>query len=208
MSPRTKEQNEAIRDARIRQIRRAAAEVYLKRGLSFEMRDVAAQAELGYGTVYHYYRNKYQLFRDLLWQALDAASELTGQALIGSGPMPERLKAWAVGLLDLWAEEPTVFILYKMAAENFHQLPPEAAVSLPERFEAELYRPLIDALRTEADDEAEALADANVLIGSLTGCAGLWLYHGQKQWSAGRIAERLLEGIGRRKTSREGHWNW
>lgn len=198
MSPRTKEQNEAIRLTRIHQIQDAAAEVYLQRGMSFEMRDVAAQAGLGYGTVYHYYKNKYQLFHDLLASALDSASELSARTLSGGLPLPERLRAWAVGLLELWAEQPMVFILYKMASENFHQLPPESVGRLPDRFEAELYGPVIEALRV-SDDESSALENANLLIGSLTGCAGLWLYHGRRELDAERVADRLLAGFGQRK---------
>ncbi|WP_027094068.1 TetR/AcrR family transcriptional regulator [Cohnella thermotolerans] len=202
MSPRTKEQNEAIREARIRQILLAAADVYLTRGMAFEMRDVAAHAGLGYGTVYHYYSNKYQLFRDLLLSALDAAADLTERALSGRGKARERLRTLAVGLLKLWVEEPMVFILYKMASENFHQLPSGSAGELPERFEAELYQPVAEALR-EATGDANALDAANVLIGSLIGSAGLWLYHRQAGMDAERTADLLFEGIARQTDDRE-----
>ncbi|MEK5260842.1 TetR family transcriptional regulator [Paenibacillus sp. FSL L8-0663] len=73
MSPRTKEQNEEIRLRRLEQIRKAAADVFLNKGPLLEIRDVAAQAGLGYGTVYHYYSNKGNLLYDLLWDALERA---------------------------------------------------------------------------------------------------------------------------------------
>lgn len=50
MTPRTKEQNEEIRLRRLVQIRKAAADVFLYKGPLLEIRDVAAQAGLGYGT--------------------------------------------------------------------------------------------------------------------------------------------------------------
>lgn len=75
MTPRTKEQNEEIRLRRLAQIRKAAADVFLNKGPLLEIRDVAAQAELGYGTVYHYYSNKGDLLHDLLWDALERAGE-------------------------------------------------------------------------------------------------------------------------------------
>ncbi len=203
MSPRTKEQNEEIRLARIRQIRAAAADVYLTRGMAFEMRDVAAQAGVGYGTVYHYYNNKYLLFRDLLWNALDSASELTRQALSEEGPARERLRSLSVKLLRLWSEEPMAFILYKMASERFHQLPPDSVGQLPERFEAELYLPVVEALR-ESHGDALAEETANVLIGSLIGSAGLWLYHRHPKMDAERMADLLFAGIAEPKASREG----
>ncbi|MGZ0040893.1 TetR/AcrR family transcriptional regulator [Paenibacillus ottowii] len=73
MSPRTKEQNEEIRLRRLAQIRKAAADVFLNKGPLLEIRDVAVQAGLGYGTVYHYYSNKGDLLNDLLWDALERA---------------------------------------------------------------------------------------------------------------------------------------
>ncbi|OME94756.1 MULTISPECIES: TetR/AcrR family transcriptional regulator [Paenibacillus] len=73
MTPRTKEQNEEIRLRRLTQIRKAAADVFLNKGPLLEIRDVATQAELGYGTVYHYYSNKGDLLHDLLWDALERA---------------------------------------------------------------------------------------------------------------------------------------
>ncbi|MGV2806286.1 TetR/AcrR family transcriptional regulator, partial [Clostridium perfringens] len=53
MTPRTKEQNEEIGLRRLTQIRKAAADVFLNKGPLLEIRDVATQAERGYGTVYH-----------------------------------------------------------------------------------------------------------------------------------------------------------
>jgi AcrR family transcriptional regulator len=73
MSPRTKEQNEEIRLRRLAQIQKAAADVFLNKGPLLEIRDVAVQAGLGYGTVYHYYSNKGNLLHDLLWDALERA---------------------------------------------------------------------------------------------------------------------------------------
>lgn len=73
MTPRTKEQNDEIRLRRLAQIRKAAADVFLNKGPLLEIRDVAAQAGLGYGTVYHYYSNKGDLLHDLLWDALERA---------------------------------------------------------------------------------------------------------------------------------------
>lgn len=74
MTPRTKEQNEEIRLRRLAQIRVAAADVFLEKGLTLEIRDVATEAGLGYGTVYHYYSNKGDLLYDVLWTAIDRKS--------------------------------------------------------------------------------------------------------------------------------------
>ncbi|WP_435925052.1 TetR family transcriptional regulator [Paenibacillus sp. DYY-L-2] len=76
MTPRTKEQNEQIRLRRMKQILKAAADVYLDKNMLMEIRDVAAAAGLGYGTVYHYYNNKSDLLYDLLLQGLERAADI------------------------------------------------------------------------------------------------------------------------------------
>ncbi|RCX23081.1 TetR family transcriptional regulator [Fontibacillus phaseoli] len=76
MTPRTKEQNEQIRIRRMAQILKVAADVYLDKGMLMEIRDVAAEAGLGYGTVYHYYKNKADVLHDLLAQAMNRAEEI------------------------------------------------------------------------------------------------------------------------------------
>lgn len=94
MTPRTKEQNEEIRLRRLVQIRKAAADVFLDKGPLLEIRDVAAQAGLGYGTVYHYFSNKGDLLHDLLWDALERAgrwleapSEVPRTSASGEAPL-------------------------------------------------------------------------------------------------------------------------
>ncbi|ALA42207.1 TetR family transcriptional regulator [Paenibacillus peoriae] len=96
MSPRTKEQNEEIRLRRLAQIRKAAADVFLNKGPLLEIRDVAVQAGLGYGTVYHYYSNKGNLLHDLLWDALERAGGwLEAPRASASGEAPT---GWHFGL--------------------------------------------------------------------------------------------------------------
>lgn len=85
MTPRTKEQNEAIRLRRVHEILRATAEVYLDKGILLEIRDVASAAGLGYGTVYHYYNNKNDLVSDMLYQGLERAMTLWTGALSPAG---------------------------------------------------------------------------------------------------------------------------
>ncbi|WP_240420086.1 TetR/AcrR family transcriptional regulator [Paenibacillus periandrae] len=194
MSPRTKEQNEEIRAIRIQQILRAAALVYIDKGITMEMRDVAAQAALGYGTVYHYYKNKYELFDDLLWCAFEQAKSVTETALVGGGPWPERLRHYIVLMLRQWSEDLSVFILYKMSTENFHQLPGGRYRELSKRFHEELYLPLAEILRGCTGGRSPEKA-ANMLIGSLVGYAGLHIYHQHEEMDGNEAAETLLTGI-------------
>jgi AcrR family transcriptional regulator len=287
MTPRTKEQNEEIRLRRLAQIRKVAADVFLIKGPLLEIRDVAAQAGLGYGTVYHYYSNKGDLLHDLLWDALERAGgwmeapvEATLEAQI-EGPMEARIEAPMVALVDaplkaqieapmvglrasasgvapaeghsrlaaavgtgnsaavvgtgnsaaadsrsggsegapaaelgsvaaagvrllqLWAEDHALYLLYKLAGEGFASLPEARSALLLAAFRREVLAPFAALLETgHAADGAAAsggnalelpyrLQRAEMLLAALVGCASLSLRRGKLHEEAGDIVRFL-----------------
>ncbi|MGQ3481858.1 TetR/AcrR family transcriptional regulator, partial [Paenibacillus sp. TY11] len=169
MSPRTKEQNEEIRLRRLAQIRKAAADVFLNKGPLLEIRDVAVQAGLGYGTVYHYYSNKGNLLHDLLWDALERAGGwLEAPRASASGEVPAGghfglaaadtensaaaelgpVAAAGIRLLQLWAEDHALYLLHKLAGEGFASLPEARSAPLSAAFRREVLAPLASLLET------------------------------------------------------------
>ncbi|GIP59266.1 TetR family transcriptional regulator [Paenibacillus sp. FSL W8-0186] len=307
MTPRTKEQNEEIRLRRLVQIRKAAADVFLCKGPLLEIRDVAAQAGLGYGTVYHYYSNKGDLLHDLLLDALERAgrwleaplkdpaegpvggsdkallkipsedpleapSEPPMEALLKNslgGPLKAPLEAQlenppleaplagqlktprasvsgkapadghfglaaaadtgnsaaagsrsgdretdaaaelspvataVVRLLQLWAEDHALYLLYKLAGEGFASLPEARSAPLSAAFRREVLAPLAALLKSgRAADRAAAspgnaaeppyrLERAEMLLAALVGCASLSLRRGKLHEEARDIAQFL-----------------
>lgn len=202
MTPRTKEQNEEIRLRRLAQIRMAAADVFLTKGPLLEIRDVAVEAGLGYGTVYHYYSNKGDLLHDLLWDALDRAGEwlkTLPEDVMNLGP-PHEPPASAL-LLQLWAEDHAVYLLYKQAAEGFPALPEARSAPLSAAFRQELLTPLAEVLGSRVVNGATAEADiagsqaqpqhTEMLLAALAGCALLPLRRGQLAEEAGAIVRVL-----------------
>jgi AcrR family transcriptional regulator len=202
MSPRTKEQNEEIREQRMAQIMKAAAQVFLDKGIMLEIRDVAARSGLGYGTVYHYFKNKQQLLEELLQQAFELAEELVRIHLLEAGdrerePM-QRLKLYYKELLEEWMRNPALYILYKVITENFHSLPEGVGRGLGEAFQERLHQPVVEVLRQTGTGEPLQLA--NMMIGALTGFAGLHLHHRHQATDLGYCVEALLAGIGQNTT--------
>jgi len=251
MTPRTKEQNEEIRLQRLVQIRKAAAEVFLNKGPLLEIRDVAVQAGLGYGTVYHYYSNKGDLLHDLLWDALDRAGEWlkvprasrevaavghsglagaaaekgnlaghSGLAVPAENGNPAAadsrsgcretaaatelgpVAAAAVRLLQLWAVDPALYLLHKLAGEGFAALPEARRAPLSAAFRREILEPLAalpetgsvaDGAAASGGNAAEPyqLQHAEMLLAALTGCASLSLRRGQLHEEAGDIIRFL-----------------
>ncbi|SFE77440.1 transcriptional regulator, TetR family [Paenibacillus algorifonticola] len=245
MTPRTKEQNDEIRLRRLAQIRKAAADVFLNKGPLLEIRDVAAQAGLGYGTVYHYYSNKGDLLQDLLWDALEraggwletpleaplevprasalgeaqadghfglAAAADTGNSAAADSRSGSRETAASaelgpvaagVRLLQLWAEDHALYLLYKLAGEGFASLPEARSATLSAAFRREVLAPLAALLETgRAADGAAAsggnaaeppyrLQHAEMLLAALVGCASLSLRRGKLHEEARDIARFL-----------------
>jgi len=199
MCPRTKEQNDRIRERRRREIVQAAADVWLDKGHALEIRDVALRAGLGYGTVYHYYPNKYRLLDDMLGEAVETSAAAVGQLPAEDGPHGTALVRFAETLLRLWATDRSTFILYKAAAENYRSVPADTRRLLDERFQSRLFAPLAETVRREAGcGAAEAERLAGILLASLVGCAGLHLFRGQfdihTQAMAGMLVNGLLAG--------------
>lgn len=201
MTPRTKEQNEEIRLRRLAQIRKAAADVFLNKGPLLEIRDVAAQAGLGYGTVYHYYSNKGDLLYDLLWDALERAGGWLEAPL--EAPAEGPVAAASVRLLQLWAEDHALYLLNKLAGEGFAALPEARSTPLSAAYRREVLAPLAELLETgRAEDGAAAsggnaaeppyrLQRAEMLLAALVGCASLALRRGKLHEEARDIARFL-----------------
>lgn len=195
MSPRTKEQNDAIRELRMNQIMQAAAEVYLEKGIQLEIRDVAVKAELGYGTVYHYYKNKQMLLEDLLWEALNQTESAVQPALTGDGGRSHKAESFSRLLLRKCIQDPSVFILLKSVADNFHHFPGNRFIKLFTEFQDRIYSPFVEMIR-EGIDSKSPEKTANLIFGSLIGCAALNIHHNmQSELDVEGFVEMIFSAI-------------
>lgn len=88
-------------------IRRAARRVFSRRGVAgIGLTHVAREARMGRSTIYHYYRDKTALTRDMVRELLEEEEALFSAAARGSGTPVERLERLTValtGLFEGWA---------------------------------------------------------------------------------------------------------
>jgi AcrR family transcriptional regulator len=195
MSPRTKEQNDAIRQMRMNQIMQAAAEVYLEKGIQVEIRDVAVKAELGYGTVYHYYKNKHMLLEDLLWDALNRTESAVLPALTGDCGNLLKAESFSRLLLQKCTQDPSVFILLKTVADNFHHFPGNRFNKLFAVFQERIYLPFVEMIR-EGIDSKSPEKTATLIFGSLVGCTALNIHHNMRnEMDVDGIVDMIFAGI-------------
>jgi AcrR family transcriptional regulator len=195
MSPRTKEQNDAIREMRMDQIMQAAAEVYLEKGIQLEIRDVAVKAELGYGTVYHYYKSKHMLLEDLLWDALDRTESAVLPAITGDCGSLLKAESFSRLLLTKCIQDPSVFILLKTVADNFHHFPGNRFSKLFGDFQERIYLPFVEMIR-EGIGSKSAEKTANLIFGSLVGYTALNIHHNMRsEMDVDGIVDMIFSGI-------------
>lgn len=190
MCPRTKEQNEHIRTQRREQILDAAARAYFRTGGSFDIRDVAREAELGYGTVYHYYPNRHLLIEDVLDSGFKRCElALTEWANLRGGGLDERqVLMYCQVLLRLWQSDARAYLVYKMAAEHYVGLPNKDRLPARKRFMERLYAPL-QSIAQRKDDSVDHL------LAVLVGCCGLHYYAGTSELNVDRIARLAMQAI-------------
>ncbi len=113
--PRSAKDNETIRAARREEIFRAAARVFAKKGFAAtKIADIAAEAHLSHGLLYHYYGSKEEVYTALFDEILDKRPIL--EASVSSAPtaigrIERRVALW----LEKSAERPELGVMVTQA---------------------------------------------------------------------------------------------
>lgn len=190
MCPRTKEQNELIRMQRSEQILDATARTYFRTGGSFDIRDVAREAKIGYGTVYHYYPNRHLLIEDVLASGFERCEQALAEwtNIQGGGQDETQMLTYCKALLRLWQSDARAYLVYRMAAEHYAGLPERDRHSTKRQFMERLYVPL-QAIAQREDDSVD------LMLSVLVGCCGLHYYAGASELDVDRIAKLAMQAI-------------
>ena len=100
MSPRTKDQTTQLRTERKAQILQAASNVFSHIGFhAANVSDVAREAQVSQGTIYHYFKSKEELFMAVfaVWETAGFYQEVN-TAIDGSASAAEQLRQLAYGM--------------------------------------------------------------------------------------------------------------
>jgi AcrR family transcriptional regulator len=104
--PRTEKQNQQIRDERQEQILQAALKVFARRGMmAAKIGDIATEARLSHGLVYHYFKSKEEIFTTLVKRAIEGSSLVVQYAKQQSGSPLEKLRWMTRMILESIAGE-------------------------------------------------------------------------------------------------------
>ncbi|GIP33448.1 TetR/AcrR family transcriptional regulator [Paenibacillus sp. J2TS4] len=163
MSPRTKEQNEEIRKQRTQEIMQAAILVYAEKGYAAsEIGEIAERAGLARGLVYHYFKNKQALFRELYEYMMDRTQRFTESHFEQEGSVFELFNRYARVVCDQVLEEPAVSLFYMRISMDVHYLYTDESFS-PLEWAKSFMQPMAQAIVRGMDQETIRRGDASLM---------------------------------------------
>lgn len=110
--PRTPEENERIRKVTKEKIHSAAMELFIQQGYhATSINDVAKQANISKGLLYHYYRGKEDLLATMIEIRIGELVEVMKQAVALKTPA-EQLRRIVEGAIDTVQKQPDVHRFY------------------------------------------------------------------------------------------------
>lgn len=150
--PRSPKDNENIRAARREEIFRAAGRVFAKKGFAAtKIADIAAEANLSHGLLYHYYRSKEEVYSALFEEIL-SKRPLMDESIASLPTAIERLERRIVFWLEKGAERPelTVLVTQALVADT---LPPPARMTFLHYARTSYEAMLEDIRQAQADGD-------------------------------------------------------
>jgi AcrR family transcriptional regulator len=163
-------------ETRPQQIIEAALEVFGEQGLAnARLQDIAARAGVSKGTIYLYFPNKEELFREVIRQTAVAAIESGEQKAQGQGSPTEQLYAAMRGYWN-FVRSPVFRTLHRLVLGELHQFPDLAQFYADEVVSRGL-RLLSGIIRRGIDTgefrDIEPMTAARMLV-ALTVMNGIW----------------------------------
>lgn len=114
--PRTPEENQHIKDARRTDVLRAASRVFAKKGFAAaKINDIAHEAGLSHGLVYHYFRTKDDVFAAILEAKIEDMRCAMQEDEAATGSAVERIRASVGRWLQRTLEEPEMGLMIAQA---------------------------------------------------------------------------------------------
>ncbi|ULL16328.1 TetR/AcrR family transcriptional regulator [Paenibacillus sp. H1-7] len=163
MSPRTKEQNDEIRKQRTQEIMKAAILVYAEKGYAAsEIGEVAERAGLARGLVYHYFKNKQTLFRELYEYMMNSAQSNTVAHFAREGAVLELFNTYAWSVCNQVLEAPAIFRFYTRISLDVHYLYTDGTYS-PLEWVKSFMKPMVQALEKGIEQTTIRSGDANLM---------------------------------------------
>ena len=134
--PRSEEANIQIKDDRQKQILASALRVFIHKGFAgAKMCDIATEAGISYGLMYHYFQSKDEIYTELVRNAVDSSRRTMEQVRADDSEPIDKLRSLAQTIVTSVDEHQSagysfVLMMEAMTSENF---PVQAALHTHDR---------------------------------------------------------------------------
>lgn len=170
--PRSKEENQKIREERINEIKNAAIRVYASKGfLGTQMEDIAKEAGLAKGLLYYYFKSKNELFQNVFLELLDKAKNYTKMLTVEVKSFEQSLETFLSFMILSAFEKPMYPLAYKMIPDDLHHVFPENALEMQQSFFEHFTKPMVE-LFSKAMESGE-IQKGNPMIQALLFTSGV-----------------------------------
>jgi AcrR family transcriptional regulator len=183
-------------EERPRQILDAALAVFAERGLAAaRLEDIAKRAGLSKGTIYLYFPNKEELFREVIRNSVISFIERGEARLEELGDPLQALDAWMEGYWA-WLRSPVFPAMHRLVSSELHSFPDIAAFYAKEVIER-AHRLVCDMLQRAMDAGQLRRMDALVaarMLSALFVTHALWYHQRTSIKSIAHIPEQVIFG--------------
>jgi AcrR family transcriptional regulator len=94
MCPRSEQANAQVKDDRQKQILASALKVFIHKGFAAaKMSDIATEAGISYGLMYHYFQSKDEIYGELVRDAIDSSRCVIEHATAENGEPIDKVRA-------------------------------------------------------------------------------------------------------------------
>jgi AcrR family transcriptional regulator len=164
--PRSRQENQRIKEERRRQIMDAALKIFAEKGLDATMiSDIAAAADLSYGLIYHYFHDKEELFIALVERAMQGTLRLTEEVMAQPGTPWERLYMLCREMVDGTLTRPEYYRI--MLQAQLGDSPSSAVSALMRQYGAQIWQNIATLIRQGQEAEQVITGDPQELVGLL-----------------------------------------
>ncbi|QTD40524.1 TetR/AcrR family transcriptional regulator [Sporosarcina sp. Te-1] len=154
--PKTEQQNQELRDARREQILRVATSIFARRGMAgTKISDIAKEAQLSHGLVYHYFSSKEEIFIELVRNAAASSIEVIHMANEQPGQAAEKMYWMTTQILQSLQGESRLLYLLMMQASTSEAVPVEVKAILKEHSPVMQTIPLIKEAQEDGEFRSE-----------------------------------------------------
>ena len=154
-------------EAKRRQILKAATVVFAERGYEgCRVGDIAREAGIAYGLIYHYFENKEDILNSVFQGAWTVTTKVIEGIAGGEGSLREKLSSIAGFLLEAWKLEPATVEVVMVEVLRSPKFREEGQLEAYQRVFA-LIEGILESHRSELREDAQPRVAAVLFCGSL-----------------------------------------